>query len=80
MSIDAMKQALEALEEINKLSVGENAICLPAEIDGAMDALRAAIEQNKPVAWRKHYENSGYTYFDERWKTIPHDAEPLFPN
>jgi hypothetical protein len=80
MSIDAMKQALEALEEINKLSVGENAICLPAEIDGAMDALRAAIEQNKPVAWRKHYENSGYTYFDERWGTIPDDAEPLFSN
>ena len=80
MSIDAMKQALEALEEINKLSVGENAICLPAEIDGAMDALRAAIEQRKPVAWRKHYENSGYTYFDERWRTIPHDAEPLFSN
>lgn len=80
MSIDAMKQALEALEEINKLSVGENAICLPAEIDGAIDALRAAIEQNKPVAWRKHYDNSGYTYFDERWKTIPHDAEPLFSN
>ena len=75
-----MKQALEALEEINKLSVGENAICLPAEIDVAMDALRAAIEQNKPVAWRKHYDNSGYTYFDERWKTIPHDAEPLFSN
>ena len=45
MSIDVMKQALEALEEINKLSVGENAICLPAEIDGAMDALRAAIDQ-----------------------------------
>jgi hypothetical protein len=40
MSIDAMKLALEALEEINKLSIGENAICLPAEIDGAMDALR----------------------------------------
>ena len=35
-----MKLALEALEEINKLSIGENAICLPAEIDGAMDALR----------------------------------------
>jgi hypothetical protein len=45
MSLDAMKQALEALEEVNKLSIGENAICLPAEIDGAMDALRAAIEQ-----------------------------------
>jgi len=44
------------------------------------DALRAAIEQHKPVAWRKNYQNSGYTYFDERWKTIPHDAEPLFSN
>jgi hypothetical protein len=52
MSLDAMKQALDAFEEINKLSVGENAICLPAEIDGAMDALRAAIEQaQEPVAW-----------------------------
>ena len=38
-------QALEALEEINKLSVGENAICLPAEIDGAMDALRERLAQ-----------------------------------
>ena len=45
MSITAMKQALEALEEINKLSIGEGAICLPAEIDTAMDALRQAIEQ-----------------------------------
>jgi hypothetical protein len=47
MSITAMrmKQALEELEEINKLSIGEGAICLPAEIDGAMDALRQAIEQ-----------------------------------
>jgi hypothetical protein len=45
MTIEAMKQALEALLEINELSKGENAICLPAEIDGAMDALRTAIEQ-----------------------------------
>ena len=45
MSITAMKQALEALEEINKLSIGEEAICLPAEIDTAMDALHQAIEQ-----------------------------------
>ena len=43
MSREAMKQALEALEEINKLSIGENALCLPAEIDGAMDALRQAL-------------------------------------
>ena len=46
-----MKLALEALEEINKLSIGENAICLPAEIDGAMDALRQALEtEQEPVA------------------------------
>ena len=47
-----MKLALEALEEINKLSIGENAICLPAEIDGAMDALRDRLAQpeQEPVA------------------------------
>jgi hypothetical protein len=44
---------LDALEEINKLSVGENAICLPAEIDTAMDALRERLAQpeQEPVAW-----------------------------
>ena len=42
---EIMRQALEALEEINKLSIGENAICLPAEIDGAMDALRERLAQ-----------------------------------
>jgi hypothetical protein len=53
MSIETMKMALEVLEQINKLSVGENAIALPGEIDAAMDSLRAAIEQaEKPVAWR----------------------------
>lgn len=56
MSIDAMKQALAALEEINQLSIGENAICLPAEIDGAMDALRERLAQpeQEPVAWMYH--------------------------
>ena len=50
---ELMQQALEALEEINKLSIGENAICLPAEIDGAMDALRERLAQpvQEPVAW-----------------------------
>ena len=38
-----MKQTLETLEEINKLSVGDNAVCLPAEIDSSMDALRQAL-------------------------------------
>lgn len=37
-------------------------------------------QDRKPVAWRKNYQNSGYTYFDERWGTIPDDAEPLFSN
>jgi hypothetical protein len=45
-----MKQALEVLEQINQLSVGENAIALPGEIDGAMDNLRAAIEQYDQTA------------------------------
>jgi len=45
MSIEVMKQALEVLEQINQLSIGENAIALPGEIDAAMDNLRAAIEQ-----------------------------------
>ena len=49
MSISVMKQALEVLEQINQLSVGENAIALPGEIDAAMDNLRAAIEQ--PRQW-----------------------------
>mgnify|MGYP000029008702 CR=1 FL=1 len=49
---ELMQQALEALEEINKLSIGENAICLPAEIDEAMDALRERLAQpeQEPVA------------------------------
>ena len=42
---EALKLALEALEEINKLSIGENAICLPAEIDTAMDACRKVLAQ-----------------------------------
>ena len=44
---EALKLALKVLEEINKLSVGENAICLPAEIDTAMDACREALAQHE---------------------------------
>ena len=52
---EAIKLALVTFEEINKLSVGENAICLPAEIDTAMDACREALAQQKqePVAYDK---------------------------
>ena len=61
MTIEAMKQALEALEELNKASIGVDAVPLPGEIDTAMDALRAAIEQaekQKPVAWMYDFLNS----------------------
>ena len=53
MTQEVLKLALEALEEINKLSIGENAICLPAEIDTAMDAIKEALAQEQeqePVA------------------------------
>jgi len=33
------QQVLDALEELNKRSIGENAICLPAEIDEVMETL-----------------------------------------
>jgi hypothetical protein len=45
MSIDAMQQALKALESINEMSKPPMDIALPAEIDGAMDALRKAIRE-----------------------------------
>ena len=73
MSIDAMKQALAALEEINQLSIGENAICLPAEIDGAMDALRERLAQpeQEPVAWQVMVEDEAMKEFPI--KDMAHD-------
>jgi len=72
MSIEVMKQALEVLEQINQLSIGENAIALPGEIDGAMDNLRAAIEQaEKPVAWQVMVEDEAMKEFPI--KDMAHD-------
>jgi hypothetical protein len=88
MSIEVMRQALEVLEQINQLSVGENAIALPGEIDGAMDNLRAAIEQaEKPMAWF-HADNYKTRFTtdpsaemaEKDWKplyTAPHQEQPL---
>jgi hypothetical protein len=45
MSIEAMKQAVEAFEAINEMSKPPMNIPLAAEIDGAMDALRKAIRE-----------------------------------
>ena len=39
------QQVLVALQELNRLSIGENAICLPAEIDDAMEVLEARLSQ-----------------------------------
>ena len=63
MSREAMKQALEALEQINELSIGENAIALPGEIDGAMDALRAALD-----AQERDYERGFVDGMQEQMK------------
>ena len=49
----AAEMALDALEEINKLSVGEKAICLPAEIDDAMEALRQALSNEFNPDWNQ---------------------------
>jgi hypothetical protein len=72
---EAMQQALEALEEINKLSIGENAICLPAEIDEAMDALRERLAQpeQEPVAWVCYgaSEKHDIDYFQDEVDAIP---------
>ena len=68
MSREAMKLALGALEQINELSKGENAIALPGEIDDAMDALRAALDA-PPVLW--YHPLSGRVRFEETSKWIP---------
>ncbi len=71
----AAEIALDALEEINKLSIGKNAISLPAEIDNAMDALRAALAEpeQEPVAWA--YVNS-----DGECEQIEYDTPPDHPS
>jgi hypothetical protein len=57
---------LDALEELNKRSIGGNAICLPAEIDDAMEILRARLSapEPQPVAWRTFDGEGGYDYRD----------------
>ena len=62
MSIEVMRQALEVLEQINQLSIGENAIALPGEIDAAVDNLRAAME---------HYDQTSLELCEKcGWKAI----------
>ena len=74
MDREAMQMALEALVEINKLSIGENAICLPAEIDGAMDALRERLAQpeQEPFCFHDGRNIVGKEYADHS------DVFPLY--
>jgi hypothetical protein len=91
MSIEAMKQALEALEALNKVSIGVDAVCLPGEIDTAMDALRQAIEQaekQEPVAWMiwlhgpaglLEHKQLAELEFERRNKEYPDENRKLLP-
>lgn len=47
------QQVLDVLKDINKLSVGVNAIFLPAEIDEVMETLRAKLSEPELVAKMK---------------------------
>ena len=51
MNIEVLKLALLRLEQLNETSIGGP--CLPAEIDGAMDALRASLDtsQSHSCTW-----------------------------
>ena len=42
---DKLQRCLHALEELNEASKGMNAICLPGEIDEAMEALTELIDK-----------------------------------
>jgi hypothetical protein len=91
MSIEAMKQALEALEALNKVSIGVDAVCLPGEIDTAMDALRQSIEQaekQEPVAWMiwlhgpaglLEHKQLAELEFERRNKEYPDENRKLLP-
>lgn len=68
-----MKSEVQAILDI--WDAGEWKHC-SGDMAGAIIELRKAAQ--KPVAWRKNYGSSGYTYFDDRWPTVPSDAEPLY--
>jgi len=70
------QQVLDALEELNKRSIGENAICLPAEIDEVMETLRARLSEPEPEPIAYLCENAvGHKYF--RWKKPQSVFKPI---
>jgi DNA-binding XRE family transcriptional regulator len=45
LTLEEAENVLDALKELNKISIGVKAICLPAEIDDAMETLRAKLSE-----------------------------------
>ena len=87
MTKEVLKLALVALEEINQLSIGENAVCLPAEIDTAMDAIKEALAQpeQEPVAWIHNFIEGGISIgkrpadlerHPDRWTALYKEPKP----
>ena len=77
MSIEAMKLALDCLEDI----FGKDKIDV-----GAINALRQAIadaEKQEPVAWRSWNDKDKFGFWDtkaeaESWCDLDFDSEPLY--
>jgi hypothetical protein len=66
------QQVLDALKELNKLSIGANAICLPAEIDDLMDTFRARLAQPEPEPLIKMKELLKVQGRDGNWNLDPY--------
>jgi hypothetical protein len=82
MSLDAMKQAQEALEEAVFYTSSESwPPSMTRECEAAITALRAAIEQaQEPVAWLVQYPNKHEFVWGERpqWIAGAIGIEPLY--
>ena len=86
MSIDVMKQALEALESYSKSPyIRHQHPKRFASGAGAISALRIAIKQVQnvePAAMRYDWDGYGYQYMDSgsgsNWQTRVKGAEPLY--
>jgi hypothetical protein len=70
-------QLLVALQELNKLSIGENAICLPAEIDDAMEVLEAQLSQCEQCGEVNPAEI--HTCTPMHWSDCAVHSEPAYP-
>jgi len=79
---DEAHNLLAALEELNRLSIGKDAICLPAEIDDAIELLEARLSapEPEPVAWfiEGMYEDGTPSFIQVCGETDPEFYTPLY--